>query len=94
MNVHDITENRTCECLLQWAKIIIVLERTYSHKQLLKFQEEYSVKFGNSLDDNNTARGLMVIRTSLRTKARQRKGAISNWKVSIFNQSIIFKFLC
>lgn len=26
-------------------------------------------------------RGLMVIKTSSKTKAKQRKGAISNWKV-------------
>ena len=31
----------------QWAKIVIVLERTFSTEQLLKFQEKYSVKIEN-----------------------------------------------
>ena len=60
---------------LQWAKIIIVLERTFSRKQLLQFQAEYSVPLANDEP------GLMVIKESRKTKARQRKGAISNWKV-------------
>ena len=71
----------TCVCCLcvQWAKIIIVLERTYSRSNLLKFQKDYSVTLvGTEQED---ACGLMVIKTSRKTKARQRKGAISNWKV-------------
>ena len=65
----------------QWAKIIIVLERTYSHNKLVRFQANYSVTFGQSADENK--RGLMVIKTSAKTRARQRKGAITNWKVEI-----------
>ena len=59
-----------------------MLERTFSRKQLLAFQEEYAVKLmipGSSREEP----GLMVIKTSLKTKARQRKGAISNWKVGM-----------
>ena len=34
------------------------------------------------MEGDTEYRGLMVIKTSSKTKARQRKGAISNWKVS------------
>lgn len=63
--------------LLQWAKIIVVLERTFSRKQLLKYQMEYSVPMGGADD----SRGLLVVSNTAKTKARQRKGAITNWKV-------------
>ena len=66
----------------QWAKIIIVLERTFSRKQLLKFQQEYSVMLGGGGKDGADTRGLLVIKNTKKTKARQRKGAITNWKVS------------
>ena len=64
-----------------------MLERSYSRTKLLKFQEDYSVPFigGSSPDE----RGLMVIKTSKKTKARQRKGAIANWKVIIETTSIL-----
>ena len=65
---------------LQWAKIIIVLERTFSRKSLLKYQEEYAVSVMVPGSDKEEP-GLMVIKTSMKTKARQRKGDISNWKV-------------
>ena len=63
---------------LQWAKIIIVLERAHSQKKLVEFQENYSV---DMLGGKEGDRGLMVIKTSKKTRARQRKGAINNWKV-------------
>ena len=66
---------------VQRAKIIIVLERTFSRKQLMGFQQEYSVVLAGGGKDGADARGLMVIKTSAKTKARQRKGAITNWKV-------------
>jgi hypothetical protein len=58
-----------------------VLERTFSRKHLLKYQEEYSVALASA--NGEKTRGLMVIKTSRKTKARQRKGAINNWKVRI-----------
>ena len=74
----EISEANMVTCLCcQWAKIIIVLEKSYSPKQLLKFQEEYSVPW----IAEPSLRALMVIKTDKKTKARQRKGAIANWKV-------------
>ncbi|XP_063430515.1 transient receptor potential cation channel subfamily V member 5-like isoform X2 [Mytilus trossulus] len=72
----------------QWAKIVVVLERSFTRKQLLKFQQEYSIKLTNTEDCDlgegkgkvSETRGLMVIKTSNKTKASQRKGAISAWK--------------
>lgn len=34
----------------QWAKIVIMLEQTFSNEDLLKFQQKYSVKIENPLD--------------------------------------------
>ncbi|XP_046544515.1 transient receptor potential cation channel subfamily V member 5-like [Haliotis rubra] len=67
----------------QWAKIVVVVERGFSKKQLLKFQQEYAVKIaGPPTPDNQKteARALVVIKTTSKTKAKQRKAAISNWK--------------
>ncbi|XP_046356888.2 transient receptor potential cation channel subfamily V member 6-like [Haliotis rufescens] len=67
----------------QWAKIVVVLERGFSKKQLLKFQQEYAVKIaGPPTQDNQKteARALVVIKATSKTKAKQRKAAISNWK--------------
>lgn len=72
----------------QWAKIVVVLERSFTKKQLQRFQEEYSIKLthteecdlGEGKGTVSETRGLMVIKTSNKTKASQRKGAISAWK--------------
>lgn len=80
----------SCSCILeQWAKIVVVLERGFSRNQLLEFQKMYAIKMMGPPKENlaeiteqvEEQRGLMVIKTSSKTKARQRKGAISNWKV-------------
>ena len=71
--------------VLQWAKIVVVLERGFSKKQLQRFHREYSIKLsGPSPDDESIKeeiRALVVIKTSPKTKARQRKLACANWKV-------------
>ena len=71
--------------VLQWAKIVVVLERGFSKKQLQRFHREYSIKLsGPSPDDESVKeeiRALVVIKTSPKTKARQRKLACANWKV-------------
>lgn len=79
----------------QWAKIVVVLERGFSRNQLLEFQKMYAIKMMGPPKENlaeiteqvEEQRGLMVIKTSSKTKARQRKGAISNWK--LFGKEII-----
>ena len=55
----------------------MVLERGLTKEKLLNYQAEYSVPVAGG------GAGLMVIKTSAKTKARQRKGAIGNWKVRI-----------
>ncbi|GAB1600059.1 transient receptor potential cation channel subfamily V member 5-like [Argonauta hians] len=67
----------------QWAKTISVLERSYTEKELREFQEEFSIpitKSGESGESSRPPRGLMVIKVSNKTRATQRKGALSNWK--------------
>ncbi|XP_062610763.1 uncharacterized protein LOC134272556 isoform X2 [Saccostrea cucullata] len=79
----------------QWAKIVVVLERGFSRKQLLNFQKMYAIKMLGPPKENlaeiteqvEEQRGLMVIKTSSKTKARQRKGAIANWK--LFGKEVI-----
>ncbi|XP_064632713.1 transient receptor potential cation channel subfamily V member 6-like isoform X2 [Lineus longissimus] len=77
----------------QKAQIIVNLERSYSRKQLKQLLFEYSVKLGKPPKDfrgdyavgqeDQEHRGLMVIKTSNKTKAKQRKGAIINWKLAL-----------
>jgi len=64
--------------LRQWAKIIIVLERTYSRKKLLQYQERYSVPFDSN---KNAQRGIMVINATNKSRAFRSKGAVAHWKV-------------
>ena len=75
--------------LLQWAKIVVVLERGFTKKQLLKFQMDYSVKLatppnmqmGERLEDNVEQRALVVIKNASKTRAKTIKTAFINWKV-------------
>lgn len=69
----------------QWAKIVVVLERGFTKAQLVKYHREYSIKLSGPSDDEDGAgkqeiRALVVIKTSPKTKARQRKIAVGNWK--------------
>uniref|UniRef100_A0A914YD45 Ion transport domain-containing protein n=1 Tax=Panagrolaimus superbus TaxID=310955 RepID=A0A914YD45_9BILA len=59
----------------QYAQIVMVLERSVDRQKLIASQLEYSIK----LQDIN-ARGLMVIKQTKKTRARQRRQAITNWK--------------
>jgi len=61
----------------QWAKIIIVLERTYSRNKLLQYQQRYSVV----LDKKRETRAIMVINETKKSRACRSKGAIEHWKV-------------
>ena len=59
----------------QWAKIIMSIERSVPPDTAKSYLEEYSIKL------SKTERGVMVIKTKDKTRASQRKGALSNWKV-------------
>jgi hypothetical protein len=54
----------------------LTIERSCSAKQRFDFQGVYAI----GADDK---RDLMVIKRATKSKAVQRKGAISNWKVNI-----------
>jgi hypothetical protein len=57
----------------------MVLERSVRQNKLAACQLEYSIKLNDSADME--IRGLMVIKQTKKTRARQRKQAIVNWKV-------------
>lgn len=57
----------------------MVLERSMNRQRLVACQLEYSIKLN---DPGRETRGLMVIKQTKKTKARQRKQAINNWKVN------------
>lgn len=70
--------------LIKWAKIVVSLERAVSQKDAHNYLQEYSIKLGPGDDPNNPAseqRGVLVIKSKSKTKAKQRKGAVANWKV-------------
>ena len=61
----------------QWAKVIMSIERSCPPSSAKEFLEKYSIKL------SATERGVMVIKKKDKTRASQRKGALSNWKVVI-----------
>ena len=55
--------------------VIMSIERSVTPGQAKTFLETYSIKV------SATERGVMVIKKKDKTRASQRKGALSNWKV-------------
>lgn len=68
--------------VLQWAKIVIALERAISQEKAKDYLYMYSLPLGGGEDGGEESLGVMVIKSKDKTKAKQRKGALSNWKVS------------
>lgn len=66
--------------ILKWAKIVVTLERAVNQEDAKKYIQEYSIKLSGT-DPSNEVRGVMVIKVKAKTKAKQRKGAVVNWKV-------------
>lgn len=69
------------------------LERAVSQKDAHNYLQEYSIKLGPGDDPNNPAceqRGVLVIKSKSKTRAKQRKGAVSNWKVSFYHFLTIY----
>ncbi|CAJ0936260.1 unnamed protein product, partial [Mesorhabditis belari] len=64
----------------QYAQIVMVLERSVNREKLAACQLEYSIKLNESSDTGMEIRGLMVIKQTKKTRAKQRKQAINNWK--------------
>lgn len=65
----------------KWAKIVVTLERAVSQTDAQKYLEAYSIPLGPSDDSGYETRGVMVIKSKSKTRAKQRKGAVCNWKV-------------
>lgn len=66
-----------------------------SQKDAQNYLQEYSIKLGPGDDPNNPAseqRGVMVIKSKSKTKAKQRKGAVANWKVVYYSSSLHLNF--
>jgi hypothetical protein len=69
---------------------VLTIERSCSSKQRFDYQGHYAI----GADDK---RDLMVIKRATKSKAAQRKGAISNWKVNgkaCFNQYLLAHAFC
>ncbi|XP_016767336.2 uncharacterized protein LOC726119 isoform X1 [Apis mellifera] len=78
-----VIEQSEKEWVKQWAKIVVSLERAVSQKDAQNYLQEYSIKLGPGDDPNNPAaeqRGVLIIKSKSKTKAKQRKGAVANWK--------------
>ncbi|CAF3887547.1 unnamed protein product [Rotaria magnacalcarata] len=61
------------ERIRQWAQLVLTIERSCSAKKRFNYQGVYAI----GADDK---RDIMVIKRVTKSKAAQRKGAISNWK--------------
>ncbi|XP_071443343.1 transient receptor potential cation channel subfamily V member 5 [Hetaerina americana] len=78
-----VIEQSEKEWMKQWAKIVVTLERAVNQADAHHYLQEYSIKLGpGSGDDPNATeqRGVMVIKSKSKTRAKQRKGAVCNWK--------------
>lgn len=60
---------------------MVTLERAVSQTDAQKYLEAYSIPLGPSDDSGYETRGVMVIKSKSKTRAKQRKGAVCNWKV-------------
>ncbi|XP_065200513.1 transient receptor potential cation channel subfamily V member 6 isoform X2 [Planococcus citri] len=75
-----VIEQSEKEWMKQWAKIVVALERAVNQKDAQRYLQEYSIKLGPGDDPSTEQRGVMVIKSKSKTRAKQRKGAVSNWK--------------
>lgn len=75
-----VIEQSEKEWMKQWAKIVVTLERAVSQTDAQKYLEAYSIPLGITDDLGYETRGVMVIKSKAKTRAKQRKGAVSNWK--------------
>ncbi|CAK1543560.1 unnamed protein product [Leptosia nina] len=75
-----VIEQSEKEWVKQWAKIVVSLERSVAQEDAHKYLQEYSIGLGPSDDPRYEQRGVMVIKSKAKTRAKQRKGALANWK--------------
>ncbi|XP_017492879.1 PREDICTED: transient receptor potential cation channel subfamily V member 5, partial [Rhagoletis zephyria] len=77
----QVIERSEKEWMKQWAKIVVTLERAVPQADAKNYLEAYSIPLGPIDDSGYEVRGVMVIKSKAKTRAKQRKGAVSNWKV-------------
>ncbi|XP_050533722.1 transient receptor potential cation channel subfamily V member 5 isoform X2 [Daktulosphaira vitifoliae] len=77
-----VIEQSEKEWMKQWAKIVVTLERAVPQKAARTYLEEYSIQLAPGDETNPEQRGFMVIKCKSQTRAKQRKGAVINWKKS------------
>ncbi|XP_073979790.1 transient receptor potential cation channel subfamily V iav isoform X3 [Rhodnius prolixus] len=75
-----VIEQSEKEWMKQWAKIVVSLERAINQEDAKHYLQEYSIKLGPGDDPSTEQRGVMVIKSKSKTRAKQRKGAVANWK--------------
>ncbi|XP_063833518.1 uncharacterized protein LOC135082656 [Ostrinia nubilalis] len=75
-----VIEQSEKEWVKQWAKIVVSLERSVGQEDAHRFLQEYSIGLGPSDDPRYEQRAVMVIKSKAKTRAKQRKGALTNWK--------------
>uniref|UniRef100_A0A8D9AWS3 Transient receptor potential cation channel subfamily V member 6 n=1 Tax=Cacopsylla melanoneura TaxID=428564 RepID=A0A8D9AWS3_9HEMI len=75
-----VIEQSEKEWMKQWAKIVVALERAVSQEDCHRYLQEYSIRLGPGDEPGTEQRGVLVIKSKSKTKARQRKGAVANWK--------------
>ncbi|XP_014251524.1 transient receptor potential cation channel subfamily V member 5 isoform X2 [Cimex lectularius] len=75
-----VIEQSEKEWMKQWAKIVVSLERAVNQEDAKHYLQEYSIKLGPGDDPATEQRGVMVIKSKSKTRAKQRKGAVTNWK--------------
>ncbi|KAE8748924.1 hypothetical protein FOCC_FOCC004329 [Frankliniella occidentalis] len=75
-----VIEQSEKEWMKQWAKIVVNLERAVNQQDAHHYLQEYSMSLGPSDDPAQEQRGVLVIKSKSKTRAKQRKGAVCNWK--------------
>ncbi|EEB19644.1 conserved hypothetical protein [Pediculus humanus corporis] len=75
-----VIEQSEKEWMKQWAKIVVALERAVNQEDCHRYLQEYSIKLGPGDDPSTEQRGVLVIKSKSKTRAKQRKGALCNWK--------------
>ncbi|KAF5276287.1 hypothetical protein FQA39_LY06636 [Lamprigera yunnana] len=75
-----VIEQSEKEYMKQWAKIVVTLERAIPQADAHRYLQEYSISLGPSEDPSTEQRAVVVIKLKSKTKAKQRKGSVANWK--------------
>ncbi|XP_068625250.1 uncharacterized protein iav [Battus philenor] len=75
-----VIEQSEKEWVKQWAKIVVALEQSVAQEDAHRYLQEYSIGLGPSDDPRYEQRAVMVIKSKAKTRAKQRKGALANWK--------------